>query len=119
MNIAVLMGGTSGERAVSLSSGVEIARALREAGHAVSAVDTARGVLDGEEERALLEEGVRVDPPTSWELIPRIAPPPRPRSWPVSITASASTWSMSCPGHRVSHFRSCPTVSSRSANCFN
>ncbi|MBA3969451.1 MAG: D-alanine--D-alanine ligase, partial [Gemmatimonadetes bacterium] len=42
MNIAVLMGGTSEEREVSLASGIAVVRALRESGHAVSAVDTAR-----------------------------------------------------------------------------
>jgi D-alanine-D-alanine ligase len=63
MKIAVLMGGNSEEREVSLSSGAEVARALREAGHDVVAVDTTRGVLSGEEEDALLASGVQVDPP--------------------------------------------------------
>jgi D-alanine-D-alanine ligase len=68
MRIAVLMGGTSDEREVSLSSGAGIARALRELGHDVVAVDTVRGVLGAEEERALLETGVDPDPPSSHEL---------------------------------------------------
>ena len=68
MRIAVLLGGTSDEREVSLSSGVQVTRALREAGHEVLAVDTVRGVLSGEEERHLLEGGVRVDPPSASEL---------------------------------------------------
>lgn len=68
MRIAVLLGGTSDEREVSLSSGVQVARALREAGHEVRAVDTVRGVLTGEEERHLLEGGVRVAPPSASEL---------------------------------------------------
>lgn len=39
MNVAVLMGGISAEREVSLSSGAEVARALAHAGHAVRAID--------------------------------------------------------------------------------
>ncbi|MDX1646155.1 MAG: hypothetical protein R3304_03330, partial [Longimicrobiales bacterium] len=68
MKIAVLLGGTSDEREVSLSSGAQVARALRDAGHEVLAVDTARGVLSSEEERRLLEDGVRAEPPSSTEL---------------------------------------------------
>ena len=63
MKIAVLMGGNSEERDVSLSSGAQVAAALREAGHEVVAVDTTRGVLPSEEERALVESGVRALPP--------------------------------------------------------
>ena len=63
MNVAVLMGGTSDERDVSLSSGAQVAAALREAGHTVVAVDTVRGVIPPDEERYLLEHGVRADPP--------------------------------------------------------
>ena len=68
MRIAVLMGGTSDERAVSLSSGVEVSRALREAGHEVVAVDTVRGVLAPREEELLRQGGVRRAPPTPEEL---------------------------------------------------
>lgn len=68
MKIAVLMGGTSDERDVSLSSGVQVARALREAGHDVVAVDTAEGILSGDAEARLLEGGVRAAPPSSGEL---------------------------------------------------
>ena len=68
MRIAVLMGGTSDEREVSLSSGVQVARALREAGHAVVAVDTVRGVLSAGDERHLITEGVRATPPGQMEL---------------------------------------------------
>jgi D-alanine-D-alanine ligase len=68
MKIAVLMGGTSDEREVSLSSGTGIARALREAGHEVVAVDTVRGVLSPDEERGVLESGLDPDPPTVQEL---------------------------------------------------
>jgi D-alanine-D-alanine ligase len=58
VKIAVLMGGISDERDVSLASGVQVARALREAGHEVVAFDTARGALTREEEVHLLESGV-------------------------------------------------------------
>lgn len=68
MRIAVLMGGTSDEREVSLSSGAQVASALREAGHDVVAVDTVRGALPRVEERRLLTEGVRAAPPELWEL---------------------------------------------------
>ena len=68
MKIAVLMGGTSDEREVSLSSGMEVARALRESGHSVVVVDTARGILDAAEEDILVAGGVRPRPPKSIEL---------------------------------------------------
>ncbi len=68
MRIAVLMGGNSEERDVSLASGAGVARALREMGHQVVGVDTLRGVLTREEEAALLESGVSVRPPLKHSL---------------------------------------------------
>jgi len=68
MRIAVLMGGTSDEREVSLASGAQVSRALREAGHEVVAVDTAHGLLGTEQERALLEGGVAVHAPSAVDL---------------------------------------------------
>lgn len=68
MKIAVLMGGTSDERDVSLSSGAQVAAALREAGHDVVAVDTTRGALSAEEERRLLHSGVNALPPNRHAL---------------------------------------------------
>ncbi|MDH5590641.1 MAG: D-alanine--D-alanine ligase [Gemmatimonadota bacterium] len=68
MRVAVLMGGRSDEREVSLSSGAQVARALREAGHEVVAVDTVTGLLSAEEEARLLMEGVRAAPPLPAEL---------------------------------------------------
>ena len=59
MNITVLMGGTSSERDVSLSSGIRIAQALRELGHEVISLDPARGVI-GEDEEAAMREAVVV-----------------------------------------------------------
>jgi D-alanine-D-alanine ligase len=63
MRIAVLMGGTSAEREVSLASGLAITAALRERGHRVDAIDTARGFVPREQERQLLPEGVHSAPP--------------------------------------------------------
>ena len=40
LRIAVLMGGTSAERDVSLASGIRITEALRKCGYEVVAVDT-------------------------------------------------------------------------------
>lgn len=68
MKIAVLLGGTSEERDVSIASGSQVFRALRSAGHEVVAVDTARGTLQGDDERRLLESGVAPAPPTDEEL---------------------------------------------------
>lgn len=63
MKIAVLFGGTTAEREVSIASGAQVVQALREAGHEVIAVDTANGVLDGQEEERLLLAGVAPVPP--------------------------------------------------------
>ena len=56
MNVAVLMGGRSSEREISLRTGSGIAQALRALGHDVVAVDAANGKMlpPGEEERAAL-----------------------------------------------------------------
>ncbi len=64
MRITVLMGGTSAERDVSLASGLRIAEALRTRGHEVTSLDTARGVIDVDEERSMLAAGVvKTTPP--------------------------------------------------------
>lgn len=68
MKIGVLFGGTSEERDVSIASGAEVVRALREAGHDVVAVDTATGVLDHEAEQELLATGVAPEPPDRGRL---------------------------------------------------
>lgn len=65
MRVAVLMGGRSAEREVSLDSGVQVSRGLRGAGHEVTAIDSARGPLDAEAERRLLEQGVGLEPPAA------------------------------------------------------
>ncbi len=68
MKIAVLMGGTSDERDVSLSSGAQVAWALRRAGHEVVAVDTVHGALAPADEQRLLTEGVQASPPSAGSL---------------------------------------------------
>jgi D-alanine-D-alanine ligase len=70
LRIAVLMGGTSSERDVSLASGIRITEALRQAGHDVVAVDTVGGVLTGADESKLLAGGVvKTVPPDTKALI--------------------------------------------------
>ena len=64
MKIAVLFGGTSEERDVSIASAAQIIPALRRLGHDVSAVDTATGLLDSAAERRLLATGVAPEPPS-------------------------------------------------------
>ncbi|HEY4670557.1 MAG TPA: D-alanine--D-alanine ligase [Gemmatimonadaceae bacterium] len=64
MKITVLMGGTSSERNVSLASGIRIVQALRGKGHDVTAMDPARGVITGAEERDLSSGKVGAEPPS-------------------------------------------------------
>lgn len=70
MRITVLMGGTSAERDVSLASGLRIAGALRQRGHDVVTLDTARGTLTLKEEKQMLSKGnvVKKAPPSREEL---------------------------------------------------
>lgn len=64
MKIAVLFGGTSEERDVSIASAAQIIPALRGLGHEVFAVDTATGRLPPTDERRLLASGVAPGPPS-------------------------------------------------------
>jgi D-alanine-D-alanine ligase len=68
VRVAVLFGGVSAERDVSIASGAQIMRALRSAGHEVHAVDTATGQLDPAGEAVLLERGVAPVPPDTTAL---------------------------------------------------
>jgi D-alanine-D-alanine ligase len=63
MKIAVLFGGKSAERDVSIASGSQAIKALRDAGHEVVAIDTAYGLLGPAEEQGLLSLGVAQAPP--------------------------------------------------------
>ena len=63
MKVAVLMGGTTSEREISLRTGRGIAQALRQLGHEVLVVDAANGRLlpAGDEERGAAPGGAIVD----------------------------------------------------------
>jgi D-alanine-D-alanine ligase len=63
MRIAVLFGGTSAERDVSIASGAQVVAALRSAGHDVVAIDPAVGLIPRDRERAALKPGVAPIPP--------------------------------------------------------
>jgi len=68
MKVVVLLGGSSTERDVSIASGVQVARALRNSGHEVVVVDTARGALPAAEEERLLAGGIGETPPETEAL---------------------------------------------------
>jgi D-alanine-D-alanine ligase len=68
MKIAVLFGGTSQERDVSIASAAQIIPALRGLGHEVIAIDTVTGRLAGEAEHRLLTTGVGPQPPSTTAL---------------------------------------------------
>jgi D-alanine-D-alanine ligase len=68
MKIAVLFGGTSEERDVSIASAAQVIPALRGLGHEVVAVDTASGRLSGPAEQRLLTSGVGPQPPSGSAL---------------------------------------------------
>ncbi len=68
MKIAVLFGGASEERDVSIASAAQIIPALRTLGHEVFAVDTATGRLPPADERQLLTSGVAPAPPSTLAL---------------------------------------------------
>ncbi|MEN8145075.1 MAG: D-alanine--D-alanine ligase, partial [Gemmatimonadota bacterium] len=81
MRVAVLLGGTSEERRVSLASGGAVCGALREKGHSVVVIDPASGVIPAAAEAELALEAGRPGPPSDHEretlaasaLGPRIA----------------------------------------------
>jgi D-alanine-D-alanine ligase len=72
MRLAVLMGGANTERDVSIASGVQVADALREAGHEVAEIDTTEPVDDAQELFTCELTGevpeVRLDPPEADEV---------------------------------------------------
>jgi D-alanine-D-alanine ligase len=72
VKIAVLMGGTSSERDVSLASGLRIAQALRERGHSVVSIDTTKGALSKGEEVAALTKGVLDTEPPKLDALQQI-----------------------------------------------
>jgi D-alanine-D-alanine ligase len=68
MRIAVLFGGISEERDVSVASGAQVLQALEAAGHDVVAVDTARGVLGPHERQQFLTTGIAPAQPSEQDL---------------------------------------------------
>ena len=68
MKIAVLFGGTSEERDVSIASAAQVIPVLRALGHEVVAVDTAVGRLSRPSERKLLESRVAPAPPSDQSI---------------------------------------------------
>jgi len=68
MKIAVLFGGTSEERDVSIASAAQVIPALRGLGHEVLAVDTATGRLPPAAEQQLLTSGIAPEPPSGAKL---------------------------------------------------
>jgi D-alanine-D-alanine ligase len=68
MKIAVLFGGTSEEREVSIASAAQIIPALRGLGHDVVAIDTATGQLPPSSEQRLLTSGLGPEPPSTSAL---------------------------------------------------
>lgn len=68
MKVAVLMGGTSAERDVSLASGAGVVSGLKEAGHEVVPIDTARGYQALKMDEVSKIEKVKAQPPSITEL---------------------------------------------------
>jgi D-alanine-D-alanine ligase len=81
VKIAVLFGGTSEERDVSIASAAQIIPVLRTLGHQVFAVDTASGRLDLAQERQLLSAAVAPLPPSAAQIA-------RVRSGAIALTAA-------------------------------
>ncbi|MCL2791646.1 MAG: D-alanine--D-alanine ligase [Spirochaetaceae bacterium] len=59
MKVAIIFGGASAERDVSIASGAQVFKALKARGHEVIAIDTATGILNQEEEKIFLESTVK------------------------------------------------------------
>ncbi|MCQ2603598.1 MAG: D-alanine--D-alanine ligase [Spirochaetia bacterium] len=68
MNIAVLFGGQSSERDVSIASAAQVFKVLRDRGHNVIAIDTATGLIKPQDEEAFLSSKVPPLPPDTDSL---------------------------------------------------
>jgi D-alanine-D-alanine ligase len=68
VRVTVLTGGASAERDVALASAAQVVAALRQRGHAVAAVDLARGSISAADERLLLSGAVGAAPPPTGDL---------------------------------------------------
>jgi D-alanine-D-alanine ligase len=69
VKITVLTGGTSAERDVAIASAVQVVAALRDRGHSVAVVDTARGVIPEADEAQFLSGTVGRSPPATDDLV--------------------------------------------------
>ncbi len=65
LRVAVLFGGTSEERDVSIASGTRVIEALRACGHTVLAIDSSRGLIALEDEPRVLSAKIDTAPPPS------------------------------------------------------
>jgi D-alanine-D-alanine ligase len=65
VKIAVIFGGKSAEREVSIASGVQVFKALKGLEHEVLAIDTAKGILGPADEKRFLSAHIQVIPPSS------------------------------------------------------
>ncbi|MBU6468030.1 MAG: D-alanine--D-alanine ligase [Betaproteobacteria bacterium] len=65
LKINVLFGGDSAERDVSVASGAQVVKALRQRSHTVNAIDTTVGLLNTEQERQLFDRSVASSPPVT------------------------------------------------------
>jgi D-alanine-D-alanine ligase len=74
LKVAVLFGGDSMERDVSVASGAQVVTALRSRQHEVVAVDAERGPLSASEESAVFGRGIDTKPPlvTKGSGLPRV-----------------------------------------------
>ncbi|MEV6041598.1 D-alanine--D-alanine ligase [Nonomuraea sp. NPDC052116] len=63
LRVALLLGGASAERDVSIASAAQVVRALRGLGHRVDAFDTAKGRLTAVDEERMLRASVPSTPP--------------------------------------------------------
>ncbi len=68
MKVAVIFGGTSEERDVSIASGLQLIDGLRMFGHKVTAIDTEKGALSAKDEKQLHEFQILDRPPDSNSL---------------------------------------------------
>jgi len=69
MRVTILTGGTSSERDVAIASAVQVIAALRNRGHLVLVVDTARGFVPEADEIKLLSGTVGTEPPSNQALV--------------------------------------------------
>lgn len=74
MKIAVIFGGASAERDVSIASGTQVLKALKMKGHEVLAIDSANGIVTGKElDNLLNQEKLKIQKtPPDQKTLPRL-----------------------------------------------